>query len=262
MIDRELLNLLPPLRRARGDRLYGPDQKHWVDLWKQDGAWLLGHRPQGAAKEWKNQVDKGLAAWAPSAWPRRLERQLQTLLPGTTAVRIFRNADRAEAFLGGPGPRAQALWRPWDDRPAPGAGVTWPVLPTGPGQAVALAFGSPWVAPLPEDDVTSPAEAAGLVQAAAEVVRFTADPRFAEARAGVGAAFDRWLGPTGVFRRSGLWFKAVEGVDYRALFRTCFDAGFVLNPDPTQPSLLPLELSEGEWTAWRAAVQAPAGRSV
>ena len=73
MIDPQLLNLLPPLRRARGDRLYGPDQKHWVDLWKQEGTWLLGHRPEGAAKEWKNQVDKGLSAWAPSHWPRRLQ---------------------------------------------------------------------------------------------------------------------------------------------------------------------------------------------
>ena len=100
MIDTALLNLLPPLRRARGDRFYGADQKHWVDLWKQDGLWLLGRRPEGAAKEWKIQLDKGLAGWLPSHWPRRLEPLIRQLLPQTTAVRLFRNADRALSFLG------------------------------------------------------------------------------------------------------------------------------------------------------------------
>jgi hypothetical protein len=246
MIDPALLNLLPPLRRARGDRLYGPDAKHWVDLWKQDGAWLLGRRPEGAAREWKNQLDKGLAGWAPSLWPRRLLPLVKQLLPGAQAVRLFRNVDRA--------PLAP-LWRPWDDRPAPDTGAARLVLPTGPAQAVAVAYWSEGVS-LPTDDVTSPAEAAGLVHAAAEVLRFTRDPRAQAARAAAASSFDKSLGPTGLFVRSGLWFRTVSGLDYPELFRAHLNAGFLLAPDAEAWGVIPSALSEGEWKAWQTAAEA------
>lgn len=242
MTDASLLNLLPPLRRARGDRLYGAGQKHWVDLWKQDGAWLLGRRPDGAAKEWKIQLDKGLAGWAPSLWPRRLETLVQKLIPGASA-RVFRNADRAPSL---------PPWRPWEDREP--EGNAWRlVLPTGPGQAVAVAYGTGWMAALPEHDITSPAEAAGLVRAAAEVLRLSADPRAASDRKALAEAFDRHIAPTGLFRRSGIWFEAVTD-DYRGLFRAFLDAGFVLNPDPEAPGVIPC-LSEGEWVAWKRTAE-------
>ena len=241
MIDLSLLNLLPPLRRARGDRLYGPDQKHWVDLWKQDGAWMLGHRPEGAAKEWKNQLDKGLAAWAPSVWPRRLEPLVRQLIPTTSAVRVFRNADRA--------PEASP-WRPWDEGNALPPMVRL-VLPTGPGQAVAVAYSEAWVGEIPDHDVTSPAEAACLVQAAAQVLRFTNDARAVAARGAAVESFDRFVGPSGLFRRQGLWFWAAAPDSWGSVFRRHLEAGFLLNPDPMGPSLIPTELSDGEWNAWK-----------
>lgn len=251
MIDPKLLNLLPPLRRARGDRLYGPDQKHWVDLWKQDGVWLLGRRPEGAAKEWKIQLDKGLAGWAPSLWPQRLEPLVRRLVPGVTAVRVFRNADRA--------PEAP-LWRPWDDQVLPEGGRLRLVLPTGPGQAVALAYTGAWTGPVPDHDVTSPAEASGLVHAAAEVLRFTMDPRAETGRRDAAGAFDRYLGPTGLFRRRGLWFEPAVGAEaYGSLFQAHLDAGFVLNPDPEGWGVIPVDLSPGEWNAWKAAAVRWAG---
>lgn len=252
MIDSTLLNLLPPLRRARGDRLYGPTQNHWVDLWKQDGHWLLGHRPEGASQEWKNQVDKGLATWAPSLWPARLDPLVKSLIPGATAVRVYRNVDRA--------PQA-TLWRPWDETPVtPTFEALRLVLPTGPGQAVAVAYGEGWSGPVPDHDVTSPAEAAGLVQAAAQVMRFSVDPRAIEARRVAGVAFDRYIGPSGRFRRQGIWFSAFDTSAYGDLFRAHFAAGFLLNPDPLAPSVIPTELSAGEWAVWAAA--ANAGRGV
>ena len=245
MIDPALLNLLPPLRRARGDRLYGPDQRHWVDLWKQDGAWLLGRRPEGAAKEWKNQVDKGLAGWAPSLWPRRLEPLVRQLLGLVVAVRVFRNVDRAPVV---------PPWRPWDDEPAP-TGAVRLVLPTGPGQAVAVAFLADWTGTVPEHEVTSPAEAAALVHAAAQVVRFTADPAAREARRLAARAFDRHLGPSGLFVRRGIWFTAASTQDYARLFQAHLEAGFLLNPDPALPGVIPTELSDGEWQAWTKAAE-------
>lgn len=242
MIDPALFHLLPPLRRARGDRLYGPDQKHWVDLWKQDGAWLLGHRPEGAATEWKNQVDKGLALWAPSAWPRRLEAQVRKLLPGTLTVRVFRNADRA--------PQVE-VWRPWDGTAVQETFAALRlVLPTGPGQAVAVAYGSVWTDAVPESDVTSVAEAAALVYAAAQVVRFTLDVRAVATRQKAAATFDRVVGPSGRFIRRGTWFWVAPGQDHATLFQAHLAAGFLLNPDPTGPGIIPVDLSPGEWSAW------------
>jgi len=246
MIESSLLNLLPPLRRARGDRLYGPDQRHWVDLWKQDGNWLLGHRPEGAAKEWKNQLDKGLAAWAPSLWPQRLEPLVKKLVPGTVAVRVFRNADRAPSV---------PLWRPWDDGPASESPVLRLVLPTGPGQAVAVVWGPGWDGTLPDHDVTSPAEAAGLVHAAAQVLRFTLDARARAARALAAENFDKMLAESGLFRRQGIWFSATTPETYPSLFRAHLEGGFLLNPDPRGLGIIPTSLSEGEWAAWKAVVE-------
>lgn len=239
-----LLNLLPPLRRARGDRLYGAGQKYWVDLWKQDGAWLLGRRPEGAAREWKIQLDKGLAGWAPSLWPSRLEKLVPRLLPETVAVRVFRNADRAPAV---------SPWRPWWGEVQPGD--AWRLaLPAGPGQAVAVAYSARWNGPIPEHDVTSPTDAAALVRAAAEVLRLTGDVRAAAERTAVAEAFDRHIAPTGLFIRHGIWFEA-KTRDYAGLFQRHLEAGFLLNPDPSAPSVL-ARLSEGEWAAWKRIVQA------
>jgi len=247
MIDPALLNLIPPLRRARGDRLYGPDQKHWVDLWKQDGVWLLGRRPEGASKEWKNQIDKGLGGWAPSLWPRRLELLVKQLVPGVSAVRIFRNLDRCPAI---------GVWRPWDEGVATLDGAARLVLPSGPSQAVAVAYTDAWGGPVPDHDVTSPAEAAAVVRAAAEVLRFSADPRATEARAVVARDFDRYLGPTGLFRRHGVWFDLVDPARHGEVFQAHVKAGFLLNPDPEAPHLLPTALSDGEWKAWKTVAEA------
>ena len=251
MIDAHLLNLLPTLRRARGDRLYGGNQQHWVDLWKQDGTWLLGRRPEGAAKEWKNQLDKGLAGWAPSLWPGRLLPLVKKLLPEIEAVRVFRNRDRAPEL---------PVWRPWDQGPALSErpdfqGAVRLILPTGPGQAVAVAFTGSWGGSLPEHDVTSPAEAAGLVHAAAQVLRFTIDPAAQAAREAAGRAFDQHIAPCGIFERRGIWFSSLlPESEYPALFRAHLAAGFLLSPDAVAPGVIPVELSDGEWKAWKGAL--------
>ena len=245
MIDQTLLNLLPPLRRARGDRLYGPDQRHWVDLWKQDGAWLLGHRPEGAAREWKNQVDKGLATWAPSVWPRRLELLVRRLVPGVAAVRVSRNADRVEPM---------PVWRPWFDESADLGPRFCCVLPTGPGQAVAVVYTEGWTGLVPENDVTSPAEASALVAAAAQVLRFSTEARAVAERAAAAAAFDLLL--PGVWERRGVWFRPlVKPGEFAGLFRAHFDGGFLLNPDPQGWGIVPTGLSPGEWQAWKRVLE-------
>ncbi len=144
------------------------------------------------------------------------------------------------------------LWRPWDDRAT--NGDAWRlVLPSGPSQAVAVAFGAGWRTEVPDHDLTSVADAAALVRAAAEVLRFSADPRAAAARASVAAAFDRYMTSTGLFVREGIWFRSVTS-DYSGLFGAMLEAGFLLNPDPEGLGIL-AALSDGEWSAWRRAAE-------
>ncbi len=265
MIDTSLLNQLPPLRRARGDRLYADDQ-HWVDLWKQSGAWLLGHRPEGAAREWKNQIDKGLAAVFPSRWPARLEKHLNDLpgLAASATLRLFPNFEAARQALQAWKGQAftfqdakRARWRPFSPPPestprAGWEGVLLPVLPSGPAQAVpVLIAGSAegLVAPL-----VAVSEAAALVRAAVTLARKLKDPTFAAALKLVQKGFDRHVAPTGLFRRQGHWLEATcAPEDYERLFGVFLAAGFVLSPDQDQESLLPLEVSAGEWKALRGA---------
>jgi hypothetical protein len=119
-----------------------------------------------------------------------------------------------------------------------------------------LAFTKDWSDAIPEHDATSPAEAAGLVHAAAEVLRFSSDRRAEAARIAAGEDFDRHLGASGLFRRQGIWFEVTVGIAvYPSLFRALFDAGFFMNPDPEAPGIIPLDLSPGEWAGWKAAAE-------
>jgi len=130
------------------------------------------------------------------------------------------------------------------------------VLPTGPAQAVAVAYTEAWADPVPDHDVTSPAEAAALVHAAAQVIRFTGDPRATAARSRSGVEFDRLLGPFGLFERQGCWFRAVEVLsDYPRFFQAHLAGGFLLSPDPEGWGVVPSDLSPGEWQAWAALVR-------
>ena len=118
-----------------------------------------------------------------------------------------------------------------------------------------LAFSAAWTGELPDNDPTSPAEAASLVQAAAQILRFTKDPRAVEARAAVGRSFDQHLVPSGVFVRQGIWFRpTVKRNEFAGLFGTMLEAGFVLNPDYDAPGVIP-ELSPGEWVSWKTAAE-------
>ncbi len=74
--------LLPPgriIRRARDWRLYDAAGNRYVDFWQADGAAFLGHRPTGLARTVAAEIDRGLWAPVPTAWPRRLEKALAAL---------------------------------------------------------------------------------------------------------------------------------------------------------------------------------------
>jgi glutamate-1-semialdehyde aminotransferase len=62
MAERILLDEIPPIRRARGFRLYDGAGRRYLDLWQADGNAILGHRGAGMVTAVKAALDRGLAA--------------------------------------------------------------------------------------------------------------------------------------------------------------------------------------------------------
>ncbi len=72
---------IPPIRRARGYRLYDHRGRRYLDLWQNGGHSLLGHRGLHLLSLLKNLMSRGLLAtcrrcraviWrrpCPRAWP-------------------------------------------------------------------------------------------------------------------------------------------------------------------------------------------------
>jgi len=110
MSEATLLRLLPPIRRARGWRLYAEDGRRFLDLWQEGGRALLGAKGTGLGTEIKAAVDKGLAKPFPSIHERRLEKELLALHPDYEAVRFYSSLDAALAALASafPGVPAEA----------------------------------------------------------------------------------------------------------------------------------------------------------
>jgi hypothetical protein len=146
----ELGSLIPPIRRARGYRLYDHRGRRYLDLWQNGGGSLLGHRGLHLMAVLKDLMSRGLLGDLPALQEGYLARALAACLPGYPWVRLARGGQEALAlaarFLGRelpaeevydpalePPRRAQAArWRPLLAYPPPGPErprVLLPVLP-------------------------------------------------------------------------------------------------------------------------------------
>jgi hypothetical protein len=97
--ERGLLGLLPPIRRARGYRLYAEDGRRFLDFWQDDGRGLLGAKGTGLGTVAKAETDKGLASPLPSIHSRRLTKALAAAWPGYAAARFYADPSRARRAL-------------------------------------------------------------------------------------------------------------------------------------------------------------------
>lgn len=270
--DFSLLQKLPPLSRARGDRLYQHGERWWVDLFKENGAFLWGRRPGGVAHDWKNQLDKGLGGLFPSVFEKRLGRHLQDLFPFPHRAVFFRNPERAmaalESVLGEPvgfhrwfdpaldsasKDKEMSYWRPYLATPDDFQ-VLYPLLPWAQAQARVLLFSPGYAGEIPTGDLVPPTELAALVRSVVMTIADASDPKKRVQRESFWAEFDSRMGGLGLFSRRGPYLQALcEPEEYEGLFVRCLDSGFLLSPDMSLPSLLPSALSDGEWKAWLAA---------
>ena len=258
MIKEDLLNLVPPVLRARGWRLY-TGKGRLVDLWQYGGRAVLGHNPSGLLRAFKNNAERGLYVPHPHFAEERFCKALSALLPGRSFC-IYEN----ETFLGNVlkaaalgdfqnipddkiSPRP-LLWRPFfgTDKQAAleAAPVLFPVLPCPfPGAPAVLAFDPEKAGDIPEKLPPSRRISPVALSAAARCIYdLLADPARGTPRF---LKVDKALKNNAVWKRQGVYLY-YTGENYTALFRCFLDAGYLLPPTPEEPAILPGELSPGE----------------
>jgi hypothetical protein len=265
MIEAELFRLMPEIHRARGWRLYAKDGSRIVDLWQYGGRALLGHNPPGLLRAFKNSAERGLFAPFPHFAEGRLRKALAALLPGRRFRFYSGSLDAALAAAENvPGRdsgciRNPALWRPFLDIPS--GPLFIPVLPFPfPGAPAVLALDPELDAALalPAETI-SPAALAAAARCVWDLIAVSPGrgrPCFPKLDAVLGRA----SAGSRDWRRQGIYLSYLAGADsapggirnsaagdsYPALFRRFLDNGFLLPPSPSQPAILPGELSRGE----------------
>ncbi len=278
--DWQLLANLPAVQRARGDRLYLGRDKHWVDLWKENGLYFEGRRPEKLLLIWKNQQAKGLGGLFPTTQTTRFLKAVRRHWPAALQVLTFRSPEKAWAAAcqlipEGSRPDFRRHWsdeasspamtslriaRPWatsSQDACQTAKLVLPVLPCGPLQARILLIGQLWEGPLPEperwSEMISGADAAGLGEAL-KIWEHSQEPDKQSERQAFGQTLDALS--QGLFtRRGAYWTPQCDPSRYEALFQCFLKRGFLLPPDMSQPVVLPSYLSGGELSALRGAIE-------
>ncbi len=104
MNETSLRDHIPPIKRARGCYLYDFKGGRYLDLYRQNGAALLGHRPANLTRVMKQVMAKGLIADLPSVYEGRLRKAVLRLLPGYRDMRAasceHRALELASLYLG------------------------------------------------------------------------------------------------------------------------------------------------------------------
>lgn len=271
----ELLRLLPPIRRTRGNRLYAADGRRFLDLWMDGGRGVMGEAERPARGYASNAVDKGLVHPYPGLYDARLAKALLRAWPGFGAVRLY--ADEAGALA--------AAGRILGD-----AGAR-PVDPAGRGAAIGEPEGldragfmlaRPFVAARAYAACSLAMVRFPLAAALAPAALMAADEAafgpelgdivpgmrcYAAARAldslaraserGYGEArwrlFDRRMGR--FFDRSGpyLLARCDEG-SYRRFFEAALSGGALAAPRWAEPAAVPADFDDGELKRLAAAL--------
>lgn len=271
----ELLRLLPPIRRARGNRLYAADGRRFLDLWMDGGRGVMGEAERPARGYAANAVDKGLVHPYPGLYDARLVKALLRAWPGFGAVRLYAEESAALAaagrVLGG------AAARPLDPAGrAPGSSgpvaagraafmLARPFLPAAAYGACALA-----IVRLPLAAALSPAALMAADEEAfgPEAGDIVPGMRcYAAARALDSLArapgrgydephwrlFDRRMGR--FFERRGpyLLARCEEGA-YRRFFEAALAGGALVAPRWDEPAAVPADFDDGELKRLAAAL--------
>lgn len=260
----DLLRLLPPIRRARGNRLYAADGRRFLDLWLDDGRGILGERDRATRTMAANAADKGLTRPYPGLYDARFAKAVAAAWPGFGTVRTFsseRAALDAAARVLGSSPRVvDTAATPSSEHgagPIVALARSFAAVPDGVDVAMPrLPCPRPYAPSCLMARDGTPA-AAALASEPGELV--PAQSTFAAARGlaslesavrdGYGeetwARFDKRLGA--FFARTGPYlFAKVDAGSYDGFFRAALDGGALVSPRFDAPSVIPPDFDDGE----------------
>jgi len=259
-----LLNLfsyIPKIKRTRGYRLYDYKGRRYLDCFQNNGAAVLGHRPEKLLRNIKNTLSRGLLYDLPSVYNDRLLRLLVERFPDYSVFRIRRSLERAladaESIMGGSlsekdiadpvmhtgGSGKQscgvAFWRPFTDKRFYGKfRVIIPLIPFSlGGTPVITCFKDESAENLPGSDIISPALLVGAVHSLYRLASYRL-PEWLDLS--LPKSFNIW-------KREGIYLKALCSTDeYKNVFNLFLAEGVLISPLYPGPTIIPLELSEGE----------------
>lgn len=262
------MTLVPPIKRARGYRLYDYGGRRYLDLWQNGGSAILGHRFENLTRELKSVLSRGLIFDLPSIYRRRLIRELQKRYSGFNAIHICSTFEQALLILS----RVLGQNITGRDISDPAKGESGPVVYDRPflgSKTVGLKpldsdaietesstmrallpivpfriSASPVILCLREEvpdkeevSVISPLVLAGALRSIHSLSRFIPPPWFAD------PLFDdsaEWI------QRGPYVIPRFESELYSQVFRHFLSEGILLSPCYEEPSILPGEASEGE----------------
>lgn len=240
------LRRVPRIRRARGCHLYTVDGRRLLDLYRDGGRAILGHRLSSVNLAIKNGLDSGLTLLAPSSAELHLRRDLSALCPHHRAVRVYPGDHAARlavaAYLGCPPDAlsiadpglaepagAVARWRPYTQGDPPADAVVLPLLP--------IPAVLPWTAVLyptadvPDGPPLPPVAARAIIRAVAAMNGSAGPPRM----------------ELPGFHAVGPYLRVTaDAGDYDRVFDGFLAAGFLISPEYPGPTICPAEISPGE----------------
>ncbi len=266
-LQKNLTSSIPPIKRARGYRLYDYHGNRIVDLYQNGGAAILGHRTGRLTTSIKNVISQGLIFNLPSIYERRLIMELSRRFAPFSAVRIC--SSRSDALdllnrrLGGrlswdeiKDPALEELGHVCFHRPflsippykhgnlkTDNVKAVLPLLPFSIGQApIPVCFredpGAGFNTGTPDGEhPVSPLLLAGLLRSIYDLDRFE-KPEWYQGR---------------LFNKLKSWKQAgpymvprFPSENYPEVFQAFLENGFLLSPAYRTPSILPGEASPGE----------------
>ena len=254
-----LLNL-PTVLRARAYRLYTKNQR-LVDLWLNGGAAVMGHNPPNLLRELKNTASRGLYAPFPHFTEGRFLKALSKLLPDYN-FRIYSAPPQELITLFEKG--TAKLWRPFKNPEAPFAADDNAPLLILVIQGISLwrgglpmclcvtaqskRYAQKETAQLPENETLSPVL---LATAARGVYDLLTTPERAKPLL---QRIDKICTQQNAnkvcrWQREGIYLTLKEEIkkeEWETLFKQFLEAGFLIPPAPSQPLILPGEMSAGE----------------
>ncbi len=257
-----LLRLLQPIRRIRGNRLYGADGKRLLDLWLDGGHGLLGEREKAAILYACNAAEKGLTRAYPGFYETGFLKSLKFTWPEFETAFIFANEERAIASLastfkknvvisesfGSDAKRMESsenifvgLARPFSVLPSCFDVVLTRLPCPRPFAPACVLAKKEKLPPNFRGEMIPPLMHHAASRALDTLARSTADGYAEEHWNKFGLILEKH------FLRSGPYlFRRDGAIEYDRLFAAALSGGALISPNADEPSIVPPDFSPGE----------------